>query len=337
MPTPCPLPATLPPRTCSDHTVGAVVSGQLSTDVWATVQRWFEDPPLDEVDGFVVGNAVALAESRIFSKVLVNVTGEKLAKRAAMVMEGEASKGGKRKSSAAPNSYNGGGYDDLMGEHTAKKAKLTADEQTKRERREQKAAEKAAKDQQRADKAAALLQERALKALRKLVDGGNAFESISRTDRSVLIRWYEGSAPLRPPATEESDGDLLQEWKRVLGDHDPAEDLAYWTDGDDEDEDDENEDDENDDEEACDEDEEADDDDDDDDEYDDERAVDGADDDQYDDEVVDGDGGDGGEGSGSGGDDMPIASQRPVRMRIQAAPKDPSMVTSSQVSFRGED
>jgi hypothetical protein len=67
-----------------------------------------------------------------------------------------------------------------------------------------------------------------VKALERLVAAGGHFSAVSRTDRSLLIRWYGGDVPKRP-ASNGSDDELMdQEWELVFEGRDPEEELTTW-------------------------------------------------------------------------------------------------------------
>ena len=97
---------SLPPAILHDTFTLHHISLQLSDDVWRTLIRWFETPPVEQVDGFLAANALALTEARVLTAVLVNTIGSGLAKRAEGVMA-EVAAPRRKRARTAPNTYGG--------------------------------------------------------------------------------------------------------------------------------------------------------------------------------------------------------------------------------------
>ena len=206
--------------------------GKLDDDTWAEHRKAFEEDPVETIDTFKVAIAADGRKAWVFSQVLTDAVGNKLAERAATVMEEAAAKAtrkGKAKGGGV-NTYAGQPMAIGMAEHGANRGVRQRNDEQVVARQAEKAKEKAALAQQKADEAAQKLERHGFEALQRLVEvKAGKFEALSRRDQSRLIRWYDPTAdvPRQPPDDPESDADLLQKWIEALGDHDPEEDLAW--------------------------------------------------------------------------------------------------------------
>ena len=71
--------------------------------------------------------------------------------------------------------------------------------------------------------------EHGVQALRDLVEAGEDFGALSRRQRSILVRWYEGEAPARPAADGSDDAEMAKAWQCIVDEGWEFEaDLAFW-------------------------------------------------------------------------------------------------------------
>ena len=188
---------------------------QLTTDVWVTVRQWFEAPPPMIIDGVLVRDAVALTVPRLNSLTLINALGTAMAKQAATVMTKDSANPKPKRAKSAPSNALGTTGERGMAEQgqlDAARAAKTAQEAAAKAAR---AAAMAAAKQAKQVEAERAFDERGAKALRRLAGADWAFGRVSRTDRSVLVRWYGGKAPARPKKDGTEDDTLAEEWERV--------------------------------------------------------------------------------------------------------------------------
>jgi hypothetical protein len=201
--------------------------GELDAETWEVVRKWHKYEPGRVIDGVFVRCSVALTTARLTELTLLEAISSKIAMFAASVMDGEGSQK-KRRGGSGVNTGRG-----ETGHGAEEQRKAWREEQATRkadaeEKAAEKAAVKAARMQADADREAAKLDSRAVKALERLVAAGGHFSAVSRTDRSLLIRWYGGDVPKRP-ASNGSDDELMdQEWELVFEGRDPEEELTTW-------------------------------------------------------------------------------------------------------------
>ena len=223
-------------RAASERAIAALkaeaMQAGVTDDLWSRVRAQFERPPPQVMGNLLVYDAVALTEPIVLTRATLEAVGGALA----MGHEPDRQprpRAPNRRTSGVPQTGRGGcierlraGMQEADAEKARKKARLDAQAQAEREAKQQ---EKAARERQvqleredrsrqaarkqseKIEKEDEALKGQALKAFEWMRDSGVwEFEELTLRRRSILVRFFGGTAKKQPKASD--DAELSKAW-----------------------------------------------------------------------------------------------------------------------------